>query len=168
MRFRLIDKITQLVPGERIEAHMRLSGKEDYLRDHFPRFAVQPGVLMLESLFQAAQFLVRASEGFQSGTVVLSEVKGLKFAAFLVPGDTLSVQADIIKTNGSSTVVKAVGTNSSGSVCVSGRLVVDCLPGDPNTVNGYTGRYMEQLVLQLQKAALEKSDQGYNHEASSG
>ncbi len=48
MRFRQLDKITLLVPGERIEAQLTLNGDQDYLRDHFPRFPVQPGVLMLE------------------------------------------------------------------------------------------------------------------------
>jgi 3-hydroxyacyl-[acyl-carrier-protein] dehydratase len=167
MRFRQIDRITHLVPGERIEAQKTLTGREDYLRDHFPRFAVQPGVLMLESLFQAAQFLVRSSEGFQSALVLLREAKGVKFASFLLPGDTLFVQAEIIKQTGNLTLLKASGKNSSGDVCVAGRLVVECDgQGSKDFADSYTGRYMKQLVEQLQKAAVGKPNQGYNLDPS--
>jgi 3-hydroxyacyl-[acyl-carrier-protein] dehydratase len=71
MRFRQIHQISFLEPGIKIEATCHLSGQEDYLRDHFPRFAVMPGVMMLESLFQASALLVRATDGYNMGMVLL-------------------------------------------------------------------------------------------------
>lgn len=163
MRFRQIDKITLLVPGERIEAEKTLTGKEDYLRDHFPRFAVQPGVLMLESLYQAAQFLVRATEEFRPGLVVLREAKNVKFASFLQPGQTLLVEAEIMKQDGSLTTVKAMGKNSNGELCVAGRLVIDSVSCDQNnSVDLHAGRYMREIVNQLQQAAMSDRLDGYN------
>jgi 3-hydroxyacyl-[acyl-carrier-protein] dehydratase len=47
MRFTLLDRILQLDPGSRIVAVKNLSLAEEYLADHFPRFPVMPGVLML-------------------------------------------------------------------------------------------------------------------------
>ena len=41
MRFRQLDAVTLLEPGERIEARKTVSGDEDYLKDHFPRFATR-------------------------------------------------------------------------------------------------------------------------------
>lgn len=38
MRFRQLDKIIELVHGERIVAVRRVRADEDYLRDHFPLF----------------------------------------------------------------------------------------------------------------------------------
>lgn len=155
MRFRQLDKITLLVPGERIEAQLTLNGDQDYLRDHFPRFPVQPGVLMLESLYQAAQFLVRATEDYQSGLVMLKEAKNVKFAAFLQPGDTLSVEAEIIKEEAGVTTVKASGRNSSGATCVSGRLLIECQKNVPPTASDVWGRkYIREIVKQLQQAAM--------------
>jgi 3-hydroxyacyl-[acyl-carrier-protein] dehydratase len=155
MRFRQIDKITQLVPGRSIRAEKTLTGKEDYLRDHFPRFHVQPGVLMLESLFQAAQFLVRASEDYRSGLVMLREARNIKFASFLQPGETLQVEAAILKKEGSLTTLKASGTKNEGTLCVSGRLIIECIQeGEPNSVDLHASGYMQQIVEQLQQVAM--------------
>lgn len=155
MRFRQIDKITQLIPGKSITAEKTLTGTEDYLRDHFPRFYVQPGVLMLESLFQAAQFLVRASEDYRSGLVMLRETKNIKFASFLQPGETLLIEAEILKKEGSLTTLKARGSKNEGLLCVSGRLVVDCIqPGDPDSVDQHASRYIQQIVERLQQMAM--------------
>ncbi len=42
MRFCQLDRITRFEPGVCIEAERQLRGEEDYLSDHFPRFAVMP------------------------------------------------------------------------------------------------------------------------------
>ncbi|MFN9627387.1 MAG: beta-hydroxyacyl-ACP dehydratase, partial [Planctomycetota bacterium] len=65
MRYRQLDKIIELVPGERIVATRELRKDEDYLRDHFPLFPVMPGVMMLEALFQASMWLVHATDNFE-------------------------------------------------------------------------------------------------------
>lgn len=154
VRFRQIDKITQLEPGKSIRAEMTLSGHEDYLRDHFPRFPVQPGVMMLESLFQASQFLVRATEEFHSGLVMLKEAKNIKFGSFLQPGETLVVEAEILKIDGKVFTVKASGSNL-GKVCVAGRLVIECVQdGPPNSVDHHAAEYIRQIICQLKQVAM--------------
>lgn len=163
MRFRQLDKITKLVPGVRLEAEKTLTGREDYLRDHFPRFPVQPGVLMLESLFQAAQILVRATQDYQPGLVVLREARNIKFASFLQPGQTLIVEVEIMKQSGSASTVKALGKNSNGEICVAGRFVIDVVSDDPqNSQDIHAGRYMRELASQLQQAAMADKIDGYN------
>ena len=64
MRFTLIDQITLLEPDKKIEAVKNVTLSEEYLQDHFPRFPVLPGVLMLEALTQASAWLIRVSEDF--------------------------------------------------------------------------------------------------------
>lgn len=154
VRFRQLDKITKLEPGKCIEAQMTVSGEEDYLRDHFPRFPVQPGVLMLESLYQASQFLVRVSEDFSSGLVLMREAKNIKFASFLKPGETLTVEAELLKREGGTFTVKASGRKGE-TVCVSGRLVIDCIQNGPqNSVDRHATEYIRQIVQQLQQVAM--------------
>jgi 3-hydroxyacyl-[acyl-carrier-protein] dehydratase len=103
MKFLLIDRITELVPGERITAVKALSLAEEYLADHFPRFPVMPGVLMIEALIQASAWLVRATEGFSHSMMLLSEARNVTYKSFVSPGQVLelSVEAKEIRPDGS-------------------------------------------------------------------
>ena len=154
MRFCQIDRITLLEPGVRIEAVRKLRAGEDYLRDHFPRFEVMPGVLMLEALTQAAILLARATEGYKMGLVYLESAKNVKFADFVQPGQTLSISVEIIKRTDSTTLVKATGSKED-SVAVSGRLLLkhQMLSGtsEPSTTDAHANVFMKQLTDQLQK-----------------
>ena len=47
MQFTLIDRITDVQPGASITAVRALSLAGEYLQDHFPRFPVMSGVLMI-------------------------------------------------------------------------------------------------------------------------
>ena len=91
MKFLLIDRITELVPGERIRAVKALSLAEEYLADHFPRFPVMPGVLQLEAISQVASWLAFVSSDFKmKGT--LSELGTIKFKDFVKPGDQMIIE----------------------------------------------------------------------------
>ena len=153
MRFCQIDEITLLEPGQKIVAVRRLSGKEDYLRDHFPRFAVMPGVLMLESLFQASALLVRATDNYQCGLVLLRSAKNVKFADFVQPGEELDITAEIVKSDGQHFTLKAAG-HKQGKLAVSGRLIVECVPAAEPATDRYASQYMRQLTEHLQRSAM--------------
>jgi len=120
----MIDKIVEVDTGVRLTAIKQLRAEEEYLKDHFPRFPVMPGVLMLESMFQAAMWLVRKSDDFASAVVTLKEARAIKFADFVQPGQVLTVQADIVKQDGQTVMLKTQG-KVEGSVAVSGRLVLE-------------------------------------------
>ncbi len=124
MRFCLLDRITQLQPGVKIAAVKRLRPDEDYLQDHFPRFPVMPGVLMLEAMYQASAWLVRQSEGFAHSVVILKEARNIKYADFVTPGKELVVTAEILKQDKTTTTLKTQGT-IDGNIAVTGRLVLE-------------------------------------------
>jgi 3-hydroxyacyl-[acyl-carrier-protein] dehydratase len=124
MRFRFIDRITQLEPGQHIEAVKHLSGDERYLDDHFPKLPLMPGVLMLEAMYQAGYWLVRRTENFAHSVVFLNEARNVKFNGLFQPGQNLVVTADIKKQEGDRTTLAAQGT-VDGKVVVSARLVVE-------------------------------------------
>ena len=123
MRFSLIDRIVELEPGVRITAVKNLSLAEEYLADHFPKFPVMPGVLMLEAMTQAGAWLVRATEDFQHSMVVLQQANNVKYAQFVEPGQTLHVTAEILSHDSQETKLKAVG-RLNGQIAVSARLVL--------------------------------------------
>lgn len=157
MRFRQLDQITLLEPGKRIEGNKSLDGKEDYLRDHFPRFAVMPGVMMLESLYQAAAMLVRSTDDFKAGLVLLRQAKNVKFADFVQPGQTLQIDAEIVKRDGGRFTIKARG-HKDGKLAVAGRLVVESVVSEtPTPIEQFAANYMRQLAGQLQGAAMAPS-----------
>lgn len=131
MKYRQLDRITELVPGRRIVGERTLGEDEEYLRDHFPRFPVMPGVMMLEALHQAGVWLVRMSPNFDASLVLLREARNVRFGDFLSPGETLTVEAEIAKTDGAITTVKA-SAQKGDRVTVSARLIFEsCTSGDP-------------------------------------
>ena len=123
MRFSLIDRIVELEPGRKITAIKALTMAEEYLADHFPRFPVMPGVLMLEAMTQSAAWLIRASEDFAHSMVTLRQANNVKYGQFIEPGQTLTVTAEIISQDDKETTLKAQGT-VDGRTCVSGRLIL--------------------------------------------
>jgi len=94
MKFVLIDHITELVPGQRIEAIKALTLAEEYLADHFPRFPVMPGVLILEAMVQASAWLVRVTEDFAHSMILMGEARNVTYKNFVSPGQTLEVSVE--------------------------------------------------------------------------
>ena len=124
MRFLLIDRITELEPQKSITAVKNLSLAEEYLADHFPGFPVMPGVLMLETLIQAGGWLIRHSEDFAQSTIMLKEVRAIRYNNFVSPGNSLIVEMVVRKRteniwdfNGSGTV--------NGNSAVSAKLTLE-------------------------------------------
>ena len=124
MRFSQLDRILTLKKGDSIEAVKCLSLSEEYLQDHFPRFPIMPGVLMVESMFQTSMWLLRATDEFRHSTVVLRQTKSLTFRDFVQPGNSLKVTAKIKSVRDSLTTLQVNGT-IDGNPSVKGRLVLD-------------------------------------------
>ncbi len=155
MRFRQLDRIVELQAGKRLVALKKLTGAEDYLRDHFPHFPVMPGVLMLEALFQASMWLVLASEQFEGSVVALKEARNVKFADFVEPGEVLTVTTELLSREGNQAKLKAQGVVGD-SVAVSGRLVLDVFKiaeryPQRGGVDGFVRRDMKQVLEHLQR-----------------
>ena len=110
MRFTLLDRVTAIDPGKSITAIKTLSLSEEYLADHFPCFPVMPGVLMLESMTQAAAWTIRLGEDFAHSIVVLREAKNVKYGDFVEPGKVLTVTAEVQSHDGQFTKIKASGS----------------------------------------------------------
>ncbi len=124
MRFSQVDRITDLRPGESITAVRGLSLVEEYLKDHFPRFPVMPGVLVVESLFQASMWLVRVTDEFQHAVVALRKTTNMKFSGFVQPGDQLILNATIKSVEDFKTRLKVNG-KVNGEVVASGMITLE-------------------------------------------
>lgn len=124
MRFCQIDRITEFTCGEQLQALRGLALNEEYLQDHFPRFPVMPGVLMLESIFQASMWLVLATERFQYSTVILKKANHVKFNDFVEPGRQLEVTVNWKSQEGDEISITASG-QINGKPALKARLVVE-------------------------------------------
>ena len=124
MRFTQLDRILTLEKGESIEACRCLALSESYLADHFPRFPVMPGVLMLEALYQASMWLVRVSDDFENSDVGLRETRSMKFKGFMQPGDKLDVRCKIQSRKETLTTLQVAGS-INGETAVVGRMVLE-------------------------------------------
>lgn len=95
MHFDLVDSVLEL-DESRIVTIKQVTMAEEYLQDHFPSFPVLPGVLMIESLVQAARRLL-ISRDPSCSRHVLGTVKALKYGGFVRPGDTLRIEVTLAK-----------------------------------------------------------------------
>jgi len=104
MKFVLIDKVTELSPGQSLTAVKSVSLAEEYLADHFPIFPVLPGVLLLEGLIESASWLVRNQNNFAQSMVLLESARNVRYKSFAAPGMQIryTVTAKAIEENASS------------------------------------------------------------------
>lgn len=124
MKFLLIDRISEIEPHKSISAIKNLTMAEEYLADHFPGFPVMPGVLMLETLVQAGAWLIRHSEDFKHSTILLKEVRAIRYNNFVSPGNTLRVQMTVRKHEGAIWEFNGNGTVNDTSA-VSARISLE-------------------------------------------
>ncbi|MFR0771753.1 MAG: 3-hydroxyacyl-ACP dehydratase FabZ [Limosilactobacillus pontis] len=84
-----IDYVDELTPGEEIVATKNVTINEPFFRGHFPGNPVMPGVLIIETLAQAASILILKSPEFFKKTAYLSAIHNGKFRQMVRPGDVL-------------------------------------------------------------------------------
>ena len=109
MRFELIDAVIEQ-DAERITAIKNVTAAEEYLADHFPGFPILPGVMMLETLVQAARKLVAGRGDGPNSPLVLAETRNVKYAAMVKPGQALRVEVSLRKRDGEAWRFQGAGT----------------------------------------------------------
>ncbi|MEM7624561.1 MAG: beta-hydroxyacyl-ACP dehydratase [Planctomycetota bacterium] len=120
MKFTLIDRVLEQ-DYQRIVALKAVTTAEEYLGDHFPGFPVLPGVMMLETMAQAARQLVRGVDGPpHGGPLVISDVRNLRYAAMVRPGQSLKVEVALRKRDDDGIEFQGLGTVDE-QIAVQGR-----------------------------------------------
>ena len=107
--FILVDRILDLVPGEKITALKNVTINEPFFQGHFPSFTIMPVDLIVEAMAQAAGLLALESLPAEKrgAPVFFMGLDKVKFRKPVVPGDQLVLEVQIIKFR--SKVVKASG-----------------------------------------------------------
>jgi 3-hydroxyacyl-[acyl-carrier-protein] dehydratase len=95
--FVLVDRVTRIVPGERILGHKCVTIGEPWFQGHFPARPIMPGVLIVEALAQIGGILAYATEPFDASNALMY-VLGIdraKFRKTVRPGDRLDLEVTI-------------------------------------------------------------------------
>ena len=96
--FLLIDRVTAINPGERIEGYKNVTANEELFTGHFPGRPILPGVLILEAMAQLSGVLAFETKGTRpaDGTNYLfGGVEKARFRRQVIPGDRLDIISKI-------------------------------------------------------------------------
>jgi 3-hydroxyacyl-[acyl-carrier-protein] dehydratase len=95
--FLLIDRVTELEPGVRAVAEHDFTGEEWYLKGHFPGNPIVPGVILTESMAQAATVAAMAHPDYRNGLGLFAGIEEMRFKRIVKPGDTGRFVAEVEK-----------------------------------------------------------------------
>jgi len=97
----LVDRILEHDAGGRLVATKNVTGAEDFFAGHFPGQPVMPGVLILESLAQAAGiWLLKTAPDPRAVEIRVVGFDDAKFRRPVVPGDQLRLEVRLEQRRG--------------------------------------------------------------------
>jgi 3-hydroxyacyl-[acyl-carrier-protein] dehydratase len=109
--FLLVDRVLEVVPGQKLIAYKNVTVNEPFFSGHFPGHPVMPGVLIVEALAQASALLACKSGGSSKDKVIyLMAVDNARFRKPVRPGDRLQLEVEIVKRKGNIWKEKGVAT----------------------------------------------------------
>ena len=100
--FLLVDRVVEVVKGERIHAFKNVTYNEEFFQGHFPGQPVMPGVLQIEALAQAGALLAYEGAPFdpKQKVIYLMSFDRVKFRRPVVPGDRLDLHVRVERHKG--------------------------------------------------------------------
>ena len=104
--FLLVDRVTNLTPGQNLIGYKNVSISEPVFEGHFPGHPIYPGVMILEGMAQAGGILAFKSMGdmteeeASNKVVYFMSIDKAKFRNPVRPGDRLEYRVNVIKNKG--------------------------------------------------------------------
>jgi 3-hydroxyacyl-[acyl-carrier-protein] dehydratase len=95
----LVDRVKEVVPGERIVAIKNVTVNEPFFPGHYPHHPVMPGVLIIEALAQTAAILSFKTLGNKpddKSVYYFVGIDGARFKKPVSPGDQLVLEVSIV------------------------------------------------------------------------
>jgi len=119
--FLLVDRVTELEPGQRIVGIKNVTRNEEFFNGHFPGNPVMPGVLIVEHAAQVGGILMSKSIDMEEKLALFAAITEVKFRRQIVPGDQLVTEVELLKAGSKAGKVKFT-TRVDGEVTTEGVL----------------------------------------------
>ncbi|MBC8585931.1 3-hydroxyacyl-ACP dehydratase FabZ [Youxingia wuxianensis] len=119
--FLLIDEVLELEPGKRVVAKKYIKPDEYWFKGHFPSYPVTPGVLVVEMLAQAGAVCALSLPENKGKIAFFTGIDKTRIRRNVLPGETLTLEVEIMKTKGPIGIGKAVAT-VDGKKAVTGEI----------------------------------------------
>ena len=99
--FLLVDRVLELVPGEKGKGIKNVTINEPFFQGHFPAAPIMPGVLIVEAMAQLGAIVVLSMPENQGKLAFFAGIDNMRFKRQVVPGDQLLMEVEITKMKGS-------------------------------------------------------------------
>ncbi len=90
--FLLVDKILEILPGEKAVGLKNVTVNEPFFQGHFPGEPVMPGVLIAEAMAQVGAVALLSRPEFKGKLALFRGIDKLRFRGIVRPGDTLIME----------------------------------------------------------------------------
>ncbi|AZO93968.1 3-hydroxyacyl-ACP dehydratase FabZ [Iocasia frigidifontis] len=98
--FLLVDRIVEL-KEEKVVGLKNVTMNEEFFQGHYPGHPIMPGVLIVESMAQVSGFLLMHSHSDLEDKIPLfAGIDKVRIRRPVIPGDTLKIEAEIIRARG--------------------------------------------------------------------
>ena len=115
----LLDRVEELIPGEKAVAKRNVTINEELFNGHFPGNPVMPGVLIVEALAQTGAVALLSLPEFKGKTAYFGGIKSAKFRKVVRPGDSLRLEVTLEKIRNNVGLGKAVATVDGKKACTA-------------------------------------------------
>jgi beta-hydroxyacyl-ACP dehydratase FabZ len=116
--FLLVDRITEIVPRQRIVGIKNVTMNEPFFQGHFPGYPIMPGVLIIEAMAQVGAVLAFSEEEKpQRKLVFFRGIDKAKFRKPVVPGDQLRMELKVVQIRSQVWRLQAMAYVNDSLVC---------------------------------------------------
>ncbi len=128
--FLLVDRIEEIVPGEKATGIKNVTVNEPFFQGHFPGEPLMPGVLIVEAMAQVGAVALLLMEEYRGKLALFAGINKLRFKEMVRPGDTLVMEVNLTGLRGNFGRAQAEA-RVDGKVVSAGELLFAIMEAQP-------------------------------------